>query len=314
MTAGRLVLGTRGSALARAQAGLVRAELLRLHSGLAVEVRVVRTRGDDGTSPLWEVGGRGLFTKELEQSLLAGEVDAAVHSLKDLPTQMKEGLALVVPARGDARDALVTREGLSLDALPPGTAVGTSSLRRMAQLICARPDLRPRNLRGNVDTRLAQVASGELQAAVMAAAGIARLGKLPDGIRAVPLPVEHFVPAAGQGALAVQYREAGVLPLLEPLRDPATERAVAAERALLAELKAGCHVPLGAHAVMAGNGVNLTTFLAYPDGRNPIRLARTGTASAVVAETAAALRAAGAQAILDFVDAATARAMAKERR
>ena len=150
MSAGRLVIGTRGSALAGAQAEGIRAQLARLHPGLDLQVRIVKTRGDgDSAPPLWAIGGQGIFTKELEEGLRKGEIDLAVHSLKDMPTRLPDDMEIAaVPRRADPRDALVTREGLSLKDLPAGTAVGTSSLRRMAQLVCERPDLSPDGKRG----------------------------------------------------------------------------------------------------------------------------------------------------------------------
>jgi hydroxymethylbilane synthase len=313
----RLVLGTRGSPLARIQTGWVQAELLRLHPGLDVAIEVVETRGDTGNAPLWTVSGDGIFTRELEEALKAGRIGAAVHSLKDMPTALPEDLVVAaVPRRADPRDALVTRGGLALEKLPPGTAVGTSSLRRIAQVIAARSDLRPRSLRGNLDTRLGKVASGEIPAALLAAAALARLGQ-PEGLVAFPLPLDTFVPAAGQGALGIEARKRDRRDLarLEPLGDPAAEAATRAERALLSRLGVGCHVPLGAHARVDGGVMTLQTFLAYPDGHGVIRVAEQGLSGqpeALADQVAERLLAAGARAVLDFVNTAAEKALRKE--
>ncbi len=319
MPSERLVLGTRGSALARAQTAQVRTELMRLNPGLEVALEIVETRGDAGTAPLWDAAGDGVFTRELEEALKAGRIDAAVHSLKDLPTALPEDLMVAaVPRRADPRDALVTRDGLAFETLPAGSGIGTSSLRRIAQVIAARPDLRPRSLRGNVDTRLGKVASGELPAIILAMAGLARLDRRPEGFKVVPLPLETFVPAAAQGALGLEARKGDrrVLACLEPLRDPAAETETRAERALLSRLGVGCHVPLGTHASVSGLGMTLQAFLAYPDGHGVLRVAERGPADppeALADLVAGKLLAAGARAILDFVHAAPGKGMREER-
>ncbi len=315
-----MILASRASVLALAQTEGIAADLRRLHPKLEVRVETVRTRGDaEASAPLWAIGGQGLFTRELEEALLAKRVDAAVHSLKDMPTATPEAFDLVIPRRADPRDALITCQGLTLEALPKGTAVGTSSLRRIALLVSSRPDLAPRTLRGNVDTRLGKVASGELPAAVLAAAGMTRLGRMPEGVRAVPLPADAFVPSPGQGALALEFRRdaASIRQLLEPLRDAQAEMTTAAERALMRRLQAGCHVPLGAHAVLDGPHLTLHAFLAYPDGRKALRMSETGDAGkpeALAEALAIRLLAAGAQPILDFARAAVEKAIAKERK
>lgn len=319
MPSERLVLGTRGSALARIQAAWVQAELMRLHPGLHVVLDILPTHGDTSTAPLWDVPGDGVFTRELEEALGAGRIDAAVHSLKDLPTALQEDLVVAaVPLRADPRDALVTRGGTDFGALPPGTAIGTSSLRRIAQVSAARSDLKPRSLRGNVDTRLGKVASGELPAAILATAGLQRLGRMPEGLKAVPLPLEIFVPAAAQGALGIEARKGDrrVLARLDPLGDPATEAATRAERALLSRLGVGCHVPLGAHAGIVGELMTLRAFLAYPDGHGVIRVAEQGLSGqpeALADRVAGKLLAAGARAVLDFVNATIEKTMREER-
>ena len=305
-----MILASRASALALAQTESVAADLRRMHPGLAVRVETIRTRGDAETAaPLWAIGGQGLFTRELEEAMLAGKADAAVHSLKDMPTALPQAFDLVVPLRADPRDALVTREGWTLETLPQGAAVGTSSLRRIALVVCARPDLGPRTLRGNVDTRLGKVASGELPAVLLASAGMIRLGRMPEGLKSVPLAAETFVPAPGQGALALEFRrdDAVTRRLLEPLRDGDSESTTSAERALMRILQAGCHVPLGAHAALSGARMTLHAFLAYPDGRKALRMAETGDAGkpeALAGILAKRLLDAGAQPILDFARAA----------
>jgi hydroxymethylbilane synthase len=246
-----LKLGTRGSELARWQAEWVRAALAR--RGVAAEVVLIETRGDaEVDRPLHQLEGKGFFTKEIEEALLDGRVDVAVHSLKDLPTELPDGLALgVVPPRADPRDALVTRVAgvTTIAGLAPGAKIGTSSLRRTAQLRYLRPDLDIRPLRGNVPTRLAKVREGRdgLDAALLARAGLERLG-LAGQIAAA---VDPFVvmPAPGQGALGLEVRrdDRRVLAVLAPLEDGASARAVAAERTLLAALQGGCQAPVAAY-------------------------------------------------------------------
>jgi hydroxymethylbilane synthase len=246
-----LKLGTRGSELARWQADWVRAALAR--HGVAAEVVIVETRGDaEVDRPLHLLEGKGFFTKEIEDALLNGRVDVAVHSLKDLPTQLPEGLALAaVPARADPADALVTRAAgiTAIAGLAPGARIGTSSLRRVAQLRYLRPDLEIRPLRGNVPTRVRKVQEGRdgLDAALLARAGLERLGLARQIAAAIdPLMV---MPAPGQGALALEVRrdDRRVAAVLAPLEDGASAHAVAAERSLLAALEGGCQAPVAAY-------------------------------------------------------------------
>ena len=246
-----LKLGTRGSELARWQADWVRAALARY--GVAAEVVIVETRGDaEVDRPLHLLEGKGFFTKEIEDALLNGRVDVAVHSLKDLPTQLPEGLALAaVPARADPADALVTRAAgiTAIAGLAPGARIGTSSLRRVAQLRYLRPDLEIRPLRGNVPTRVRKVQEGRdgLDAALLARAGLERLGLARQIAAAIdPLVV---MPAPGQGALALEMRrdDRRVAAVLAPLEDGASAHAVAAERSLLAALEGGCQAPVAAY-------------------------------------------------------------------
>ena len=251
-----LRLGTRGSPLALAQSRQFADQLAGRH-GVPVELEIIRTRGDQVQDrPLAEVGGKGLFTAELEEALRSGRIDFAVHSLKDLPTEDPEGLCVgAIPARADPRDTLV---GAALDALPAGAVVGTGSLRRHAQLAALRPDLDIRGIRGNVDTRLHKRDSGGYDAVVLAMAGLTRLGiSRPD---IYPLSPDVMVPAVGQGALAVQCRSADerVQRLLSALDDAATRRCVEAERAFLVTFGGGCNVPVACHAVLDGDDLVVT--------------------------------------------------------
>jgi hydroxymethylbilane synthase len=250
----RIVIGTRGSALARWQADHISAELARCFPELMIEQQIVVTEGDrKQTGPVIDLGGKGVWVKEIEEKLIAGEIDLAVHSLKDVPAHLPDGLALVaIPPRADPRDALISRSGATLRALPPGSRVGTSSLRRVCQILAARPDLKLELLRGNVDTRLRKVAEGEVDAAILACAGLDRLGfaaRISER-----LSPEVMLPAIGQGALALEARagDQRVLSRVRRLSDPAAEITVAAERALLAALGVGCRTPVAGHATLEG--------------------------------------------------------------
>jgi len=256
-----LRLGTRGSLLARTQSELVAEQLRRLHPHLQVQLQIVKTTGDRiADRPLHELGGKGLFTKELELSLLNGEIDFAVHSYKDVPVTMPlvDGSGLVIaatPIREDARDVLVAGAGIrSMMDLPAGATVGTGSLRRRCQLLHHRPDLKIVPLRGNIDTRLGRQRDGSMDAVVLAAAGLRRAG-LFDASTMIELPIEQMVPAAGQGALALQCRadDARTRELLRPLNDPATEHCVSVERGVIRLLNADCHSPIGVHATFFGS-------------------------------------------------------------
>lgn len=264
MSAERLVLGTRGSALALAQSGQVAFQLGAL-TGAEVELRVLRTRGDEVQDrPLPEVGGKGLFTAELELALRAGVIDLAVHSLKDLPTEAPEGLMLgAYPEREDPRDALI---GGALAELPPAARVGTGSARRQVQLLALRPDLQVLGVRGNVDTRLRKLQEGQYDALVLAMAGLSRLGLRPAGL--VPLDPADCTPAPGQGALGLQCRadDVRMREHLALLDHAPTRAAVLAERAFLAALHGGCSVPAGALARVEGQTLRLRCAWADPAG------------------------------------------------
>lgn len=247
----RLRLGTRASELATTQAGWV-ADLLR-SQGHEVELVPVRTEGDASAAPLREIGGTGVFASALRTALLEDRIDVAVHSLKDLPVAPEPGLVVAaVPVREDPRDIVVARDGLALAELPEGAVVGTGSPRRAAQLAVFAPHLQIRDIRGNIDSRVGQVRSGKLDAVVLAAAGLTRVGRL-DEVTEV-LPLEQMLPAPGQGALAVECREddEAVIAWCAELDDATTRSCVRAERALLARLEAGCTAPVGAVAVLTG--------------------------------------------------------------
>jgi hydroxymethylbilane synthase len=270
-----VTLGTRSSLLARAQTDRVARRLAAEWPGLRVVTRALETVGDRTQAaelPLPEIGGKGLFTEELERALRDGEIDLAVHSLKDLPTDEAPGTVVgAVCEREDPRDCLVARAGLALDALPPGSVVGTSSLRRAAQLRALRPDLEVRSIRGNVDTRIRKVRDGEYDATVLAAAGVLRLG-LEEHVSEWLAP-EAMLPAPGQGALAVQCRAGDdeALGLLAPLDDPAARAETTAERAFLRALGGGCAVPVAARAEASRQGVRMATLVASLDGREVVR-------------------------------------------
>ena len=276
-----LRLGTRKSPMALAQSAAV-ASLIMERAGVRVELVGLTSFGDVSQAHLAQIGGTGVFVSALRQCLLAGDVDLVVHSLKDLPTAGVPGLALAaVPPRDDPRDALVARDGAKLADLPAGALIGTGSPRRAAQLRLMRPDIRPVPVRGNAGTRLAKVTSGELDAVVLARAGLDRIGHL-DLITEVFEP-DEMVPAAGQGALAVECRDTdpGLAGLLGCADDPDSRAAVTAERAVLAGLKAGCHAPVGAYAVVTGI-LRLTAVVIGDDGAPPV----SASAAAPAAEAA----------------------------
>jgi hydroxymethylbilane synthase len=272
-------LGTRASALALAQARAVAARLEA--AGVAVELRPMRTEGDRlADARLAVVGGKGLFVRDIEEALLRGELDAAVHSLKDLPAEPPAGLCLAAyPAREDPRDVLVARGPGGLAALATGAVVGTSSPRRRALLLAARPDLVVQPARGNVDTRLRKLAGGDWDAIVLAAAGLARLGLRPE--HALPLDPAAHVPAVGQGILAVESRvdDRPTRSRLAVLDDAATRVCALAERAYLARLGASCTTPMAAHARLEGGTVAIAGLVASEDGRQVLRATTSGAAA-----------------------------------
>lgn len=274
----KITIGTRGSALALVQANWVRDHLLKRHARLEVELCIIKTKGDKILDvPLAKVGGKGLFVKEIEDAMLEGRVDLAVHSMKDVPTELPEGLFIaVVPERQDVRDVLITRGGGGLDLLPTGARVGTSSLRRQAQLKRLRPDLNVVTLRGNLDTRIKKLVSENLEAIVVAAAGLARMNLLDRASQF--LEPEIMVPAIAQGALGLEARlgDQRVLERISFLHDEPSAVCVAAERAFLKRMEGGCQVPLGALARLAGDRLTLTGLVADPEGRRCFRDTREG--------------------------------------
>ena len=281
MNAAAIRIGTRGSPLALRQATVVAERVRGVAPGRPVEVVPMKTAGDRLIQvSLGEFGGKGLFVKELEEALLDGGVDVAVHSLKDMPAELPEGLCLAAfPARDDPRDVLVSRAGGGIADLPPAATVGTSSLRRRVLLLSLRPDLRIEAIRGNVDTRLAKLAAGGWDAIVVAAAGLARLGLTPAGAR--PLEPDEFVPAVGQGILAVEGRSSDreLLAVLAGVDDPATHAQAEAERAFLRHLGASCHTPVAAHARLCNGELALDGLVASLDGRRVLRGRTMGAAA-----------------------------------
>lgn len=277
-------IGSRGSRLALWQAEHVKAELEGVHPGLEVEIRILHTTGDRITDvPLAKIGDKGLFTKELDRAVLSGEVDAAVHSLKDVPTRLPEGLGLgAVLERVDPRDVFLPGPDrpATLAELPEGAIIGTSSLRRRAQLLHYRPDFRVRDLRGNLDTRFARLREGSYDGVLLARAGVVRLG-MESAVGEV-LDPPTWLPAVGQGALGVAIREddARVRELLAPLNHAETAATTAAERAFLRELEGGCQIPIGALATIANGVLRLQGLVAAIEGNPLLR----GDASGPVAE------------------------------
>jgi len=278
MAPNELVLATRRSSLARWQTESVRSQLAACWPALRLEIIEIVTQGDRSLErPLPEIGGKGVFTQELETALREGRADLAVHSLKDLPTEVPEDLTVgAVLSRGDPRDVLVGAEGRDLAALPPGASVGTSSLRRRAQLLALRPELRTRPVRGNVETRIDKVRRGEFQAVVLAAAGLLRLGLERHASHWFEL--EQMLPAPGQGAIAVQCRadDQATLGLLAAIDHAPSRRTTTAERAFLHALGAGCSAPVGAFAELRGDQLYLRAVLADPDGTMLLRLQASG--------------------------------------
>jgi hydroxymethylbilane synthase len=266
------VVGSRGSRLSQRQTELAMDALRRAHPQARFESRAIRTFGDRSRASLGEIGGRGVFVAELEHALLIGEIDIAVHSLKDMPSDATGGLAVAaVTEREDARDVLVSRDGLTLADLPDGAAVGTGSPRRAAQLLAARSDLRIVDIRGNVDTRIRKVRDGQYDAAVLAAAGLARLGWLDRA--AEVLSTEVMLPAVGQGALAIQVRadDAEATQLVSAVDHAPSHLATAAERAFEARLGGGCHAAIAALGEVNGAGLRLRGLVGDPTGGRLLR-------------------------------------------
>lgn len=273
----KITIATRGSRLALWQAEHIKALLVKKHSGLEVELLVLKTKGDIILDvPLAKVGGKGLFVKEIEEALLDGRADLAVHSMKDVPMELPAGLVLgVVPQREDPADILLSVDYASIEEIPAGAVIGTSSLRRQSQLLALRPDLKVASLRGNVETRLRKLTEGQFAAIIMAAAGMKRLGL--NAPKQQILSIHSFLPASGQGALGIEYAEdrKDIAELLEFLNHAETRACVTAERAFLAALEGGCQTPIAAHATVQSDGsLVLDGLVADLDGKTIIRKQR----------------------------------------
>lgn len=277
----RLIIGSRGSRLALWQAEQAKAQLIALNPGLEIQIDVIKTTGDVKPDPLSVIGGKGVFTKEVEDALLSKRIDIAVHSLKDLPTILPDQLAIsAICKREDPRDALVLRTGSmaqSLRDLPAGSVVGTSSQRRLAQIKALRRDLVVKDLRGNVDTRVRKLDEGQYDALILASAGLIRLG-LHDRISAA-ISASEILPAVGQGAIAIEVRadDAVAVEATSKLNHRETELACRAERAFLRGLGGGCQFPIAAHATIAGDTLQIEGLVAKPDGSQILRGALSGT-------------------------------------
>lgn len=271
----KLVIGTRKSLLALTQTGMVRDMIMQAHPGIEVELQHIITTGDKNVAQaLPEIGGKGLFTAELEEALRKGEIDIAVHSLKDLPTAEQDEFEIgAIPERESVHDVLVSRDNIKLQDLPPGAIVGSSSLRRIVQLKLIRADLRFESIRGNVDTRIGKIRgpSATYHAAVFAEAGLNRLARATEITQRFTF--DEMLPAPGQGALAIQCRrnDSRIAALLKPLDHLPTRQAVTAERAFLATLQAGCSAPVGAYAWHDQGRLHLRTFFSQPIGSQPVR-------------------------------------------
>ena len=304
MTADTITIGTRGSQLALWQANWVKTAIAENYPELTVALSIIKTRGDKILDvPLAKVGGKGLFVKEIEEALLDGRIDLAVHSMKDMPAEIPTGLCIgAVPKREEPRDVLITRSGSKLDQLEQGARIGTSSLRRSAQLLYVRPDLTIVPLRGNLDTRLKKLETESLDAIVLAAAGVRRLG-LADRITQV-LDETIMLPAVGQGALCIETREADprISTIADTLNDATTRQAVMGERAFLNRLEGGCQVPIAGHGHIGDNGFSITGLVCDVDGSHLLKQTLDGPADQserIGRELAEALLARGAGDILE---------------
>jgi hydroxymethylbilane synthase len=315
VSAGTLRIGTRASALALWQARHVEALLAAQPGAPRIELIHIRTTGDAQREvPLWQTEGRAFFTREIDEALERGTIDAAVHSLKDLPTALAPGLALAATlAREDPRDALLTRAGETLRQLPPRARIGTSSLRRRAFLARIRPDAVAVELRGNVPTRIERLKGGDYDAIILAAAGLARLG-LTRHVTEFLSPQE-FLPAVSQGVIGVCARadDEATLGLLRALEDAAARLAVSAERSLLRRLEGGCQVPLGALAELRGGALELTAAVCALDGSRELRASATAGASGGAPPGATAAAALGERIADELLSAGAAGLIARER-
>ena len=276
-----LTIGTRGSQLARWQAQFVKSQLKSHFPNLEVHTEIIKTTGDTHPDAPLAGLGKGVFTKEIEAALLTRHIDIAVHSLKDLPTELPQGLRIVaIPKREDPRDVLITATGFPLEDLLGGAKIGTTSPRRKAQLLSMRPNLRVVDVRGNIDTRLRKLRETDLDGIILAAAGIKRL--LDPEIITQYFDIERMIPAVGQGALAIEAREGDsrVETLLAPLNDPETVAEVTAERTILKDLGGGCRVPIGAYAQHVNSEISLIAAVCHPEGIHRIVETATGSPDA----------------------------------
>lgn len=269
----QVIVGSRGSKLALTQTNWVIAELKRLNPGFEFQIEKITTKGDKITdAPLSRLGGVGLFTKELEIALIDKKIDIAVHSAKDVPTEIPDGLTIgATPKREDPHDVLISNKNATLESLPKNARIGTSSLRRKAQLLAFRADFRIVDLRGNLDTRLKKLESEDMEAIILARAGLLRMGYTGQVSQVIPFNI--MLPAVGQGALCIEIRknDARVEKIISALNHPQTRIAVEAERALLARLQGGCQVPIGAYAEIQGDQVCLEAIISSVDGKSAIR-------------------------------------------
>lgn len=299
-----LIIATRGSKLALWQSNHIKATLEALHPGLSVELKIFKTTGDKILdTPLALIGGKGLFTKELEEAMLAGEAHIAVHSLKDVPTVFPDGLVLgAVTKREDPRDALLSEKYGSIEALPRGAVVGTTSLRRRMQLLACRPDLVIKDLRGNVDTRIAKLKNGEFDAIILAAAGLNRLGLTGEVAFCSPIPFSMMIPAMGQAALGIEaVNDPSVLAIIAPLADDASIAETTVERDFVDTLEGGCQVPIGVHAQLDGGTLSVKAVVGMPDGSEALSVERQAPKAAYATlgrELAAEMIARGAKELL----------------
>lgn len=300
----KIIIGTRGSVLALWQAEYVKAELERAHEGLSVELKIVKTKGDKILDvPLAKVGGKGLFTKELEEMMLQGEIDLAVHSLKDVPVELIEGLTLsAITEREDVRDCFLSDKYASLETLPLGAKVGTTSLRRSMQIKSMRSDLDTESLRGNVQTRIKRLKEGDFDAIILATAGVNRLDLWKEVNYVIPIDTEMMIPAMGQAALGIECKEGSeAFRLTQILEDEKARIETTAEREFVRVLEGGCQVPIGANAYLKGETLHLKVAVGLPDGSEILmdRLsAPKGEAVRLGRELAARLIAKGARELL----------------
>lgn len=300
----KIIIGTRGSVLALWQAEYVKAELERSHEGLSVELKIVKTKGDKILDvPLAKVGGKGLFTKELEEMMLQGEIDLAVHSLKDVPVELIEGLTLsAITEREDVRDCFLSDKYASLETLPLGAKVGTTSLRRSMQIKSMRSDLDTESLRGNVQTRIKRLKEGDFDAIILATAGVNRLDLWKEVNYVIPIDTEMMIPAMGQAALGIECKEGSeAFRLTQILEDEKARIETTAEREFVRVLEGGCQVPIGANAYLEGETLHLKVAVGLPDGSEILmdRLsAPKGEAVRLGRELAARLVAKGARELL----------------